>query len=176
MAQHQQYRPCPGTDVPRQAYGADKIWIVNVGDLKPMEFPISFFWTMHGIQKLWNEDNLRDYYTQWAAEHLATRRQRDREILRLYGQYAARRKPELLDANTYSLDAYNEAARVLHEWEALLAATEKVYATMPPAYKCLLRIAATSCKSIHHHSSAVLCCGDEQKAGSCKRLRRQRLG
>ena len=25
------------------AYGADRIWIVNVGDLKPMEFPIEFF-------------------------------------------------------------------------------------------------------------------------------------
>jgi hypothetical protein len=23
-------------------YGADRIWIVNVGDLKPMEFPIEF--------------------------------------------------------------------------------------------------------------------------------------
>ena len=25
------------------AYGANRIWIVNVGDLKPMEFPIEFF-------------------------------------------------------------------------------------------------------------------------------------
>jgi hypothetical protein len=24
-------------------YGADRIWIVNVGDLKPMELPIQFF-------------------------------------------------------------------------------------------------------------------------------------
>ena len=24
-------------------YGADRIWVVNVGDLKPMEFPIEFF-------------------------------------------------------------------------------------------------------------------------------------
>ncbi len=24
-------------------YGATRIWIVNVGDLKPMEFPIEFF-------------------------------------------------------------------------------------------------------------------------------------
>ena len=27
-------------------YGADRIWIVNVGDLKPMEFPIEFFLTL----------------------------------------------------------------------------------------------------------------------------------
>ena len=24
-------------------FGADRVWIVNVGDLKPMEFPIEFF-------------------------------------------------------------------------------------------------------------------------------------
>ncbi len=27
-------------------YGANRIWVVNVGDLKPMEFPIEFFLTM----------------------------------------------------------------------------------------------------------------------------------
>jgi hypothetical protein len=27
------------------AYGANRIWVVNVGDLKPMEFPIEFFLT-----------------------------------------------------------------------------------------------------------------------------------
>ena len=31
------------------AYGANRIWIVNVGDLKPMEFPIEFFLT-HGAR------------------------------------------------------------------------------------------------------------------------------
>ena len=32
-------------------YGADRIWIVNVGDLKPMEFPIEFFLTTPGIRR-----------------------------------------------------------------------------------------------------------------------------
>jgi hypothetical protein len=36
-------------------YGADRIWIVNVGDLKPMEFPIEFFltfaWDPHRWQR-----------------------------------------------------------------------------------------------------------------------------
>ena len=33
------------------AFGADRLWIVNVGDLKPMEFPISFF-----LDQAWNPD------------------------------------------------------------------------------------------------------------------------
>lgn len=30
-------------------YGVDELWIVNVGDLKPMEYPIQFFMDMAGI-------------------------------------------------------------------------------------------------------------------------------
>ena len=37
-------------------YGVDKIWIVNVGDLKPMEFPISFFLDYAYNTKKWNEE------------------------------------------------------------------------------------------------------------------------
>ncbi|ACU62279.1 glycosyl hydrolase 115 family protein [Chitinophaga pinensis] len=119
-----------------KAYGADRIWIVNVGDLKPMEFPISFFLEYAWDTNRWQEDNLRDYYTQWAAEQFgAAYAKQIGEIQRLYGQYAARRKPELLNADTYSLTAYNEAARVLHEWESLQAVTEKLYKNIPPAHK-----------------------------------------
>ena len=37
-------------------YGVKNIWIVNVGDLKPMEFPISFFLDYAWDTKKWNED------------------------------------------------------------------------------------------------------------------------
>jgi hypothetical protein len=119
-----------------KAYGADRIWIVNVGDLKPMEFPISFFLDYAWNTNAWHEDNLRQYYSQWAGEQFgAAYASRIGEILRRYGQYAARKKPELLDANTYSLTAYNEAARVIAEWNALLAAADTVYADMPTTHK-----------------------------------------
>src|SRR3984893_9339453 len=79
------------------AYGVDKIWIVNVGDLKPMEFPISFFLDYAWNIKKWNEDNLRDYYTQWASEQFGPAHGKEiGEIIRKYSQYTARRKPELL--------------------------------------------------------------------------------
>ena len=43
-------------------YGVRNIWIVNVGDIKPMEFPISFFLEYAWNPDKWNEDNLKDYY------------------------------------------------------------------------------------------------------------------
>lgn len=30
-------------------YGVEKLWILNVGDLKPMEYPITLSWIWHGI-------------------------------------------------------------------------------------------------------------------------------
>jgi hypothetical protein len=95
-------------------YGADRMWIVNVGDLKPMEFPIEFFLTMAREPELWGRDKLQDYTVAWAsrefgAEHAA-------EIARVvseYTKYNARRKPEQLEPNTYSQTNFEEAARVL---------------------------------------------------------------
>jgi hypothetical protein len=44
-------------------YGADRIWIVNVGDLKPMEFPIEFFLTLAWDPEKWPKErsaNIRE--------------------------------------------------------------------------------------------------------------------
>ena len=117
-------------------YGVDKIWIVNVGDLKPMEFPISFFLDYAWNTKKWNQDNLRDYYTQWAGEQFGVEHAKEiGEIIRKYAQYSARRKPELLDANTYSLHTYEEAGRVVEEYNRLLKQAEKINGLLPAAYK-----------------------------------------
>jgi len=111
-----------------KAYGADKLWVVNVGDIKPMEFPISFFLDYAWNTNAWNEDNLRDYYKKWAVEQFNDPRIGD--LLRLYGQYASRKKPELLDARTYTA---SEAARITTKWTSLLARAENI--TVPPEYE-----------------------------------------
>lgn len=116
--------------------GVDRIWIVNVGDLKPMELPISFFLDYAGNTQKWNEDNLNGFYTQWAAEQFGpTYAKQIGQILRRYAQYASRRKPELLDANTYSLTNYSEFERVLQQWKELLQEAEKINDLLPAAYK-----------------------------------------
>src|SRR5450631_2900565 len=42
-------------------YGVDHIWIVNVGDIKPMEFPISFFMDYAFNPDKWNAANIANY-------------------------------------------------------------------------------------------------------------------
>ena len=117
-------------------YGVNRIWIVNVGDLKPMEFPISFFLDYAWDVNKWNEDNLRDYYTQWAADQFGSTHAKEvGEILRKYSQYASRRKPELLDANTYTISNFNEFNRVTSEWAKLLIKAKEINNDLPAEYR-----------------------------------------
>jgi hypothetical protein len=117
-------------------YGVDKIWVVNVGDLKPMEMPISFFLDYAYNTKKWNEDNLADFFTKWAGEQFGSAYAKEiGDILRKYSQYSSRRKPEMLDASTYSLTSYNEFDRVLNEWHQLRLQAEKTDQSIPAEYK-----------------------------------------
>src|SRR5690606_37917221 len=47
-------------------YGANKLWVVNVGDIKPMELPISFFLDYAWNPKKWTPAKVEAYYEQWA--------------------------------------------------------------------------------------------------------------
>ncbi|MEI6948163.1 glycosyl hydrolase 115 family protein [Paraflavisolibacter sp. H34] len=112
-------------------YHARQIWIVNVGDIKPMEFPLSFFLDQAWAPQKWNPNNLRTYYTRWAESQFGAPQAGEiGDLLRLYGQYSARRKPELLDARTYNAEEWD---RVVAEWNALLGRAEAVNAALPAA-------------------------------------------
>ncbi|TMI68913.1 MAG: glycosyhydrolase [Bacteroidetes bacterium] len=117
-------------------YGVRQIWIVNVGDLKPMEFPISFW-----LDYAWNPDkigadDLQKYTEQWATEQFGSKHAKEiGEIISKYTKYNGRRKPELLDANTYSLQNYDEAKRVTDDWNELLAKAEKINNDLRQEYK-----------------------------------------
>ncbi len=117
-------------------YGVDKIWIVNVGDIKPMEFPIEFFLDMAWNPEKFNAGNLQDYYANWARENFGNQFSEEiAEILKLYTKYNARRKPELLDAKTYSITNYNEADRVVADYQKLVDKANSINEKLQPEYK-----------------------------------------
>ena len=53
------------------------------------------------------------------------------DIISLYTRYNGRRKPELLRPDTYSLVNYNEAERIVEEYNRLVARAEAVGKQMP---------------------------------------------
>ncbi len=117
-------------------YGVDKIWIVNVGDIKPMEFPIEFFLDMAWNPEKFNAGNLEEYYINWAKENFDNQFTGEiAEILKLYTKYNSRRKPELLDAKTYSITNYNEGDRVVAEYQKLVEKANLINEKLKPEYK-----------------------------------------
>jgi hypothetical protein len=116
-------------------YNARQIWIVNVGDIKPMEFPISFF-----LDYAWNPEkmdagDLQQYTEHWAAAQFGARYAKDiAEIIAKYGKYNARRKPELLDANTYSFN-YDEWGTIVKDYNNLLKKAAEINTALPAGYK-----------------------------------------
>lgn len=117
-------------------YGVDKIWIVNVGDIKPMEFPIEFFLDMAWNPEKFNAGNLDQYYVNWAKENFGDQNTNDiAEILKLYTKYNSRRKPELLDSKTYSIMNYNEAEKVVEDYKKLVQKANSINKKLQPEYK-----------------------------------------
>jgi hypothetical protein len=112
------------------AAGVRQLWIVNVGDIKPMEFPLSFF-----MQQAWDPeamtlDAMTAFPEQWAAQTFGpTPARAIAHLLTRYSQLAARRKPELLDATTFPLD---EFATIVTDWHTLEAQLSAVKSTLPP--------------------------------------------
>jgi glycosyl hydrolase family 115 (putative glucuronidase)/glycosyl hydrolase family 115 len=114
------------------AYGANRIWIVNVGDLKPMEFPIEYFLTIARSPERWGKDQTQEFTRLWAEREFgAAHADKIAELVTRYSQYSGRRKPELLDTDTFSLLNYREADRVEDDWKALLAKAEALRTLLP---------------------------------------------
>jgi hypothetical protein len=113
-------------------YGADRIWIVNVGHLKGYEFPMEFFLNLAWYADSLTHENLGEYTRQWAAEQFGeTYATEIAGIISGYSKYNGRRKPELLAPDTYSLTNYNEAENVVDDYQLLASRAEEIYKLMP---------------------------------------------
>lgn len=135
-------------------HGADRLWIVNVGDIKPMEFPIEFF-----LDYAWNPsaiaaEMLPDYTLAWAQQQFGGNYATEiAKIVNDYSFYNARRKPELLDWNTYSLTNFREFERVVEDYNNLAQLAQDVYSKMPTqyqdAYYQLVLYPAVACATVN---------------------------
>lgn len=118
------------------SWGIKDLWLVNVGDLKPMELPISFF-----LDLAWNAESIKaedlpNYYVNWATQQFGGKHAEEiAEILALYTKYNARRTPEMLKPDTYSISNYREADRILEEYQALLEKAKRIYEELPKTHK-----------------------------------------
>lgn len=113
-------------------YGANQIWIVNVGDLKPMEIPIEFFLRMAWNPETLPKEKIGDYTLRLAERNFGKEHAAEiADLIAKYGKYSGWRKPELLEPGTFSLTSYREAERVSQAWNDLVARAEKLGDSLP---------------------------------------------
>ena len=113
-------------------YGATRIWIVNVGDLKPMEFPIEFFLSFAWSPERWPRNSTAEFTRLWAAREFGPQyADQIASIMSRYTKYNGRRKPELLDITTYSLTDYQEADRAAADFQGISDEAEQLYNRLP---------------------------------------------
>jgi hypothetical protein len=113
-------------------YDAKQIWIVNVGDLKPMEFPIEFFLDLGRDPQRWSKDKLGEFTRLWAEREFGAAHAAEiADLVSTYLKYNGRRKPELLDPATFSLTDYQEADRVVADFHALVSKAEALQTALP---------------------------------------------
>src|SRR5699024_4290817 len=116
-------------------YGVDKVWILNVGDIKPMEYPTTFFLDMAWNPESFNTHNLKEYTRRFLADKVGTERAKEAaDILTTSSKYNSRITAELLDENTYNLES-GEFRRVRDAYMALEARALRQFHDLPEKYK-----------------------------------------
>ena len=114
--------------------GIDRLWILNVGDLKPMEYPISQFMDMAWNPHKYAANNITRHTRDWCAQQFGeSQADEAARILNLICKYNGRCTPEMLDKNTYSLEN-GEWQEVVNQYLQLEADALRQYNSLPAAY------------------------------------------
>ena len=114
--------------------GIDRLWILNVGDLKPMEYPISQFMDMAWNPHKYSVNNITRHTRDWCAQQFGeSQADEAARILNLICKYNGRCTPEMLDNSTYSLEN-GEWQEVVNQYLQLEADALRQYNSLPASY------------------------------------------
>ena len=114
--------------------GIDRLWILNVGDLKPMEYPISQFMDMAWNPRKYDVNNITCHTRDWCAQQFGeSQADEAARILNLICKYNGRCTPEMLNKNTYSLEN-GEWQEVVNQYLQLEADALRQYNCLPASY------------------------------------------
>ena len=116
-------------------YGLDRMWILNVGDLKPMEYPITLFMDMAWNPRIVSVDNIKGHTYAFCRQVFGEEQAEEAaRILNLCCKYNGRSTAEMLDATTYNVET-GEWRQVADDYMRLEAEALRQYLTLKPAYR-----------------------------------------
>ena len=117
-------------------FRADKMWLVNVGDLKPMEIGTEFFLRLARDPEAFRDFDQHEYFSQWAdhtfgQDHASA----IASVLQQYFQLNIVKRPEHLGRDNTGFSHFedgDEAASRLDAFDALLADAESIHTQLAP--------------------------------------------
>ncbi|WP_379147404.1 glycosyl hydrolase 115 family protein [Paenibacillus sp. sgz500992] len=124
-------------------YGIREVWVVNVGDLKPMELPISYFLDLAYDIEAWGSHAINrtgEYTRRWVEQQFGHSLEAGSiegvgQLLSDYTRMNGRRKPEIINTSTFSLVNGHEAQRVLQLALGIENAADNYNALIPESQK-----------------------------------------
>ncbi len=142
--------PCHMYEELKKAYDltADRIWLLNAGDIKSCEFAVDQFLAMAYDLESFNHERCADYRTEWTCALLGNEhKDAYKKIWREFYRLAFQRRPESMawgqewasddhereqkTDTEFSLTDYNEAERRLTAYKEIGAEVERMLANIP---------------------------------------------
>ncbi|KAI1272248.1 hypothetical protein F5Y07DRAFT_412788 [Xylaria sp. FL0933] len=117
-----------------QAYqrGVDRIWVINIADIKPLEMPFGFIMDLAWNTSSIDFDTIPAYLEKFATREFGSEHASEiSEILMEQSRLIGRRKYESIQSKTYSVSNYHESERVLSEWQALVDKVTSIADKLP---------------------------------------------
>ena len=116
-------------------FGIQRMWILNVGDLKPMEYPIQLFMDMAWNPKEYTQQTVIDHTRSFFRSTLgdSVTEEIAEEVASIYNrncQFMARVTPEMLDAKTYNVET-GEWRQVADDYQRLELRALRLYQDIP---------------------------------------------
>ena len=116
-------------------FGIQRMWILNVGDLKPMEYPITLFMDMAWNPKEYTQQTITDHTRRFFSSVLSGfPAEEAASIYNQNCQYMARVTPEMLDAHTYNIET-GEWRQVADDYQRLEARALRLFADIPQEHQ-----------------------------------------
>ena len=130
--------------------GADRYWLLNVGDIKPMELGVQLFFDLADDVETFDYQRINTYQTEMMTSIYGMKYQKDlQRILDQYYHLAWERKPEYagwdwqwdspercqLRDTEYSFLHYNQAQHRLADYQAIAQKTKQIMQSLPGEYR-----------------------------------------
>lgn len=135
-------------------HGVRELWIVNVGDIKGVEYPLTYFMALAYDYEAWSRPNQVEVFIKaWIEQQFGCEtsdKQKDQLFCLIEGwtRWSAARRPEAMNPEVYHPCHYREGDRVWTEVNGLMKLAEELRKTLPEscidAYESMLYYPASA--------------------------------